>query len=279
MLIILSSIFVSLSILLFLVYIIIYAEGKLLPQGKVKILINNDEDKSPSVSPGSTLLSALSASNIFIPSACGGGGTCAMCLCKIHKGGGEILSTELNHISRKEAKQDWRLACQVKVREDMEVTVPEEIFNIQKWECTVKSNNSVATFIKELVLDFNPSKVIIYEGDNDISSGHKINFILKNIKSIIKKIEEKNKNAQIILISAKPSIMRWDLRKKYIQLNKKYKNLALKRNNIHYADTWSEMVDSGELKTDIFIEDGLHLNEKGYKIWEEVLRPILESTD
>ena len=134
-------------------------------------------------------------------------------------------------------------------------------------------------YIKELVLDFNPSKVIIYEGDNDISSGHKINFILKNIKSIIKKIEEKNKNAQIILISAKPSIMRWDLRKKYIQLNRKYKNLALKRNNIHYADTWSEMVDSGELKTDIFIEDGLHLNEKGYKIWEEVLRPILESTD
>ena len=134
-------------------------------------------------------------------------------------------------------------------------------------------------FINELVIDFNPTKVIIYEGDNDISSGHKINFIIKNIKSIIKKIEEKNKNAQIILISAKPSIMRWDLRKKYIQLNRKYKNLALKRNNIHYADTWSEMVDSGELKTDIFIEDGLHLNEKGYKIWEEVLRPILESTD
>ena len=134
-------------------------------------------------------------------------------------------------------------------------------------------------YIDELVLNFNPSKVIIYEGDNDISSGHKINFILKNIKSIIKKIEQKNKNAQIILISAKPSIMRWDLRKKYIQLNKKYKNLALKRNNIHYADTWSEMVDSGELKTDIFIEDGLHLNEKGYKIWEKVLRPILEKTN
>ena len=134
-------------------------------------------------------------------------------------------------------------------------------------------------YIDELVLDFNPSKVIIYEGDNDISSGHKINFILKNIKSIIKKIEQKNKNAQIILISAKPSIMRWDLKKKYIQLNRKYKNLALKRNNIHFADTWSEMVDSGELKTDIFIEDGLHLNEKGYKIWEKVLRPILESTD
>ena len=134
-------------------------------------------------------------------------------------------------------------------------------------------------YLDELVLDFNPSKVIIYEGDNDISSGHKINFILKNIKSIIKKIEEKNKYVQIILISAKPSIMRWDLRKKYIQLNKKYKNLALKNNNIHYADIWSQMIDSGELKTDIFIEDGLHLNEKGYKIWEKVLRPILKGTD
>ena len=134
-------------------------------------------------------------------------------------------------------------------------------------------------YLDELVLDFNPSKVIIYEGDNDISSGHKINFILKNIKSIIKKIEEKNKYVQIILISAKPSIMRWDLRKKYIQLNKKYKNLALKNNNIHYADIWSQMIDSGELKTDIFIEDGLHLNEKGYKIWEKVLRPILRRTD
>ena len=134
-------------------------------------------------------------------------------------------------------------------------------------------------YLDELVLDFNPSKVIIYEGDNDISSGHKINFILKNIKSIIKKIEEKNKYVQIILISAKPSIMRWDLRKKYIQLNKKYKNLALKNNNIHYADIWSQMIDSGELKTDIFIEDGLHLNVKGYKIWEKVLRPILKRTD
>ena len=134
-------------------------------------------------------------------------------------------------------------------------------------------------YINELVLDFNPSKVIIYEGDNDISSGHKINFIIKNIKQIIKKIKEKNKNAQIILISAKPSIMRWDLRKKYIQLNKKYKNLALKKKNIYFADTWSVMIDSGKLKTDIFIEDGLHLNKKGYKIWERVLRPILKKMD
>jgi len=131
-------------------------------------------------------------------------------------------------------------------------------------------------YIKELVLDFNPCKVVIYEGDNDISSGHKISFILKNIKQIIKKIREKNNNAQIILISAKPSIMRWDLRKKYIQLNNKYKNLAVKKQYIHFADTWTQMLDKGRLKTDIFIEDGLHLNKKGYKIWEVVLKSILK---
>jgi lysophospholipase L1-like esterase len=134
-------------------------------------------------------------------------------------------------------------------------------------------------YIKELVLDFNPSKVVIYEGDNDISSGHKISFILKNIKQIIKKIREKNNNVQIILISAKPSIMRWDLRKKYIQLNNKYKKLAVKKQYIHFADTWTQMLDKGRLKTDIFIEDGLHLNKKGYKIWEGVLKSILKRTD
>ena len=133
--------------------------------------------------------------------------------------------------------------------------------------------------MKELVLDFNPSKVVIYEGDNDISSGHKISFILKNIKQIIKKIREKNNNAQIILISTKPSIMRWDLRKKYIQLNNKYKKLAVKKQYIHFADTWTQMLDKGRLKTDIFIEDGLHLNKKGYKIWEGVLKLILKITD
>ena len=98
-----------------------FDESKLLPKGEVKILINSNEEKSPSVSPGATLLTALSNKNIFIPSACGGGGTCAQCKCQVNSGGGDILSTELNHISRKEAKNNWRLACQVKVREDMEI--------------------------------------------------------------------------------------------------------------------------------------------------------------
>ena len=153
MLIILTSVIVFSAVILLLVLILTFAESKLLPQGAVKILINQNEDKSPTVNPGGTLLSALSAESIFIPSACGGGGTCAQCICQVHSGGGQILTTELNHISRKDAKDDWRLACQVKVRENMEITVPDKIFSIQEWECTVRSNENVATFIKELVLE------------------------------------------------------------------------------------------------------------------------------
>ncbi len=153
MLITLSSVIVFTAVILLLVLILTYAESKLLPQGAVKILINKKDDKSPTVDPGSTLLNALSAEGIFIPSACGGGGTCAQCICQVHSGGGQILATELNHISRRDAKKDWRLACQVKVREDMEITVPDDIFSIQQWECTVRSNENVATFIKELVLE------------------------------------------------------------------------------------------------------------------------------
>ncbi len=153
MLITLSGIIVFTTVILLLVSILTLAESKLLPQGAVKILINENEDKSPEVNPGATLLNTLSEKGIFIPSACGGGGTCAQCICQVHSGGGQILPTELNHISRKDAKDNWRLACQVKVREDMAITVPDEIFSIQKWECKVRSNNNVATFIKELVLE------------------------------------------------------------------------------------------------------------------------------
>ena len=149
----LSSVFIFTVLILILVIILNYAESKLLPQGEVKILINDNDSKSPMVNPGGTLLNVLSNVGIFIPSACGGGGTCAQCRCQIYSGGGEILPTELNHISRKDAKDDWRLACQVKVRENMEIKIPDEIFSIQKWECIVKSNKNVATFIKELVLE------------------------------------------------------------------------------------------------------------------------------
>ena len=156
---ILSSIIVFTIVIFFLVMLLTFAESKLLPQGEVEILINDNKEKSPRVNPGGSLLNILSQKGIFIPSACGGGGTCAQCICQVHNGGGEILTTELNHISRNDAKKDWRLACQVKVRENMKISIPDEVFSIQKWECTVKSNDNVATFIKELVLE-------LPEGDN-----------------------------------------------------------------------------------------------------------------
>ena len=136
-----------------LVLIINFAESKLLPQGNVSILINNDSENEIKTRPGSTLLSALATKTIFLPSACGGGGTCAMCKCQVLDGGGDILPTETGHISRSEARDNWRLACQVKIKQDMKIKVPDEIFSIQKWEATVTSNNNVATFIKELILD------------------------------------------------------------------------------------------------------------------------------
>jgi len=150
---VIASVVVALGIMLLLVSLLYFSEKKLLPDGDVKILINNDAEKSPTVSPGSTLLSALSSQSIFIPSACGGGGTCSMCKCQVLDGGGDILPTEVSHFSRTEVKENWRLACQVKVKNDMKIKIPDEIFSIQKWNCTVKSNRSVATFIKELIVE------------------------------------------------------------------------------------------------------------------------------
>ncbi len=140
-------------LILMLVIVLNFASDRLFPQGEVDIEINNDPEKSVKVRPGSTLLTALANRQIFLPSACGGGGTCALCTSQVLNGGGEILPTETGHISRKDARDHWRLACQVKVKEDMKIHIPDEIFNIKKWECTVRSNKNVATFIKELILD------------------------------------------------------------------------------------------------------------------------------
>ncbi len=146
------------STILFLVLLLIYAEKKLVKQGKVRILINDDEEKSPEVDAGGTLLSVLASNNIFLPSACGGGGTCAMCTCQVLEGGGDILPTETTHIKRREQKEHWRLACQVKVKQDMKIRIPEHIFGIKKFECEVVSNDNVATFIKELKLQLPPGQ-------------------------------------------------------------------------------------------------------------------------
>jgi Na+-transporting NADH:ubiquinone oxidoreductase subunit F len=146
---ILYSLIVFLVIVLLLVSILIFAKARLTPQGKVNLKLN---DRELSVAPGSNLLSTLSNNGIFLPSACGGGGTCGMCKCQIPEGGGSILPTETGFFTRKEQQQDWRLGCQVKIREDMRVIVPEAVLGIKKFTCEVVSNRNVATFIKEFVV-------------------------------------------------------------------------------------------------------------------------------
>ena len=176
----LLSVLIFSGVILILVLMLNLAESKLLPQGDVSININGDDDKSLRVRPGSTLLSALATENIFLPSACGGGGTCAMCKCQVNEGGGEILPTEKGHISRAEAKENWRLACQVKIKENMKVHVPDEIFNIQKWDCTVRSNSNVATFIKELILELPKGENLNFTAGGyiqiDIPEYHRLSF-------------------------------------------------------------------------------------------------------
>ena len=108
-------------------------ENQLVPQGDVTIVVTGDVEDPLKVQPGVSLLTALSEKNVFLPSACGGGGTCAMCECHVYEGGGDVLPTEMNHLTRKEAAEGMRLACQVKVREDMKISVPEEVFGIKKW--------------------------------------------------------------------------------------------------------------------------------------------------
>ncbi len=143
-----TSIF--LGIILFLIIVILIAKAKLMPSGEVTVNINGKKDLT--VKPGNTLLTTLSNNKIIMPSACGGGGTCGMCRAQVLEGGGEILPTETGFFTRKEAANHWRLSCQVKVKQDMKIQIPEAVFGIKKWECEVVSNHNVATFIKEFVV-------------------------------------------------------------------------------------------------------------------------------
>jgi len=184
--IIVAAVILFTAVIMLLSVMLIVARKRLVPQGAVKIVVNGDEDNPLIVQPGISLLSALSEKSIFLPSACGGGGTCAMCECHIDSGGGDVLPTEMNHLTRKEAAENKRLACQVKVRQDMHIRIPEEIFGIKKFECEVISNYNVASFIKEFVvrlpegqeMDFQPGgyiqidvpKVTIEYKDMDITA-------------------------------------------------------------------------------------------------------------
>lgn len=140
------------GVIMMLVFIILYARKLLVSTGEVHIEINGDPDKTITCAAGGKLLNTLADSGIFLSSACGGGGTCAQCRCKVMEGGGSMLSTEAGHFTRGEAKDGWRLSCQTAVKQDMSIEVPAEFFGVKRWECEVISNDNVATFIKELVL-------------------------------------------------------------------------------------------------------------------------------
>ena len=147
---ILAAVVIFLILTLLLVAILLLAKAKLTPSGELKIRINGEREVITSA--GSTLLSSLAANKIFLPSACGGGGSCGMCRCQVEEGGGEILPTEVGFFTRKQIKDHYRLACQVKVKNDLEIKIPQSILGIKKWECEVVSNNNVASFIKEFVV-------------------------------------------------------------------------------------------------------------------------------
>jgi Na+-transporting NADH:ubiquinone oxidoreductase subunit F len=157
---ILLGIIIFTAFVIALVFVIIGAKSKLVAEGDVEILIN--DEKKIHVPVGSKLLTALADNGLFVSSACGGGGTCGQCKVKIHSGGGEILPTELSHITKREAAHGERLSCQVSVKHNMSIEVEDDVFGVKKWECTVKSNNNVATFIKELVLELPAGEEIKY---------------------------------------------------------------------------------------------------------------------
>lgn len=140
-------------VVLSLVIMLMVAKAKLVSAGNVRVIINEDMEKALTVPVGGTLLGTLANQKIFIPSACGGKGSCGVCKVKVHEGGGALLPTEEGHINRGEAREGVRLSCQVKVKQDLKIELPAEVFDVRKWQCKVRSNHNVATFIKELVLE------------------------------------------------------------------------------------------------------------------------------
>ena len=147
-------------VILALVLILMAARNKLVPSGEVAIEINGDPEKTLKTQSGSTLLGTLAANQIFVPSACGGKGSCGVCTLTVKDGGGSILPTELSHVSRGEAREGVRLSCQLKVKQDMRIEVPPEVLDVKKWRCKVSSNHNVAAFIKELILELPPGEEV-----------------------------------------------------------------------------------------------------------------------
>ncbi len=162
-LLVILSILLFTGIILALIAVLLMAESKLVQKGDVTIGINNDKDKSLITPKGGTLLKTLVSNGIYLPSACGGGGTCGVCRCRIDSGGGDVLPTEKTHLTQKEIRDNWRISCQVKVRQDMDIQIPEEVFSIRKLTCRVRSNNNVASFIKELVMEMPDGETLDFQ--------------------------------------------------------------------------------------------------------------------
>lgn len=182
---VLYSIIIALVITLLLVGVLLFAKAKLSPGGNVEITIN--QDKKITVPAGGSLLSTLANEKIFLPSACGGGGTCGMCKCQVFSGGGSILPTETGFFTRKQQQNHWRLGCQVKVKENLDIKIPEEVLGIKKMECEVVSNRNVATFIKEFV-------VKLPEGENlNFRSGGYIQIDIPKVNVDYKDIQVEEK--------------------------------------------------------------------------------------
>lgn len=158
---IIISVVVFLALMLLLVFLLLFAKAKLVPSGNVKLNVN--DELNAEVPIGGTLLGTLQSQNIYLSSACGGSGSCGQCRCRVVEGGGEILPTEQGFFSRREQKEHWRLACQTKVKEDMKVVVPEEVFGVKEWECEVISNRNVSTFIKEFVVKLPEGEVMNFK--------------------------------------------------------------------------------------------------------------------
>jgi Na+-transporting NADH:ubiquinone oxidoreductase subunit F len=174
---ILLGVFFFVAIVIILVYVILMARSRLVATGNVKINVNNE--KTIEVPVGGKLLGALAGAKLFVGSACGGGGTCAQCRVKVFEGGGAILPTETGHINKRQQREGERLACQVAVKQDMKIEVPEEVFGVKKWECTVRSNDNVATFIKELVLELPEGEHVDFRAGGYIQiecPPHRVNF-------------------------------------------------------------------------------------------------------
>ena len=151
-----SSIIVFLAVILLLVVILLVAKSYLVASGKVKVTINGDKELE--VNSGASLLSTLAENGVYLPSACGGKGSCGQCKCQVVEGGGEILDSEKGHFTRKQIKDNWRLGCQCKVKGDLAIKVPESVLGVKEWECEVISNKNVATFIKEFIVQLPPGE-------------------------------------------------------------------------------------------------------------------------